>query len=214
MRDYLKPNWLSLLVVAPLLLAHAHPGNVDKYGCHRDVVRENRHCHAERAKIEPPRLFDAAHPPLVGEEGVFSGPPKWVTDGDTLRVWVKGRHMEVRLADIDAPERDQPHGWQSKLQLIDLVRGQQIVLVPRDVDQYGRIVARVWAGDVDVNRELVKAGAAWFYPEYAEDESLYYEEQKARQSKLGLWALASEERIEPWEWRRRSREEPQGRPER
>ena len=202
-------NWLSILVAAPLLLAYAHPGGVDKYGCHRDALRESRHCHPARAKIKAPRPFDAAHPPRAGEEGVFDGPLQWVTDGDSVRVLVRGRDMEVRLADVDAPEREQPHGWQSKLQLIDLVRGQHVVLVPRDVDRYGRVVARVWVGDLDVNRELVKRGAAWFYPEYAEDESLYDDEQEARKSKLGLWLLPAQDRLEPWEWRRRARDQAQ-----
>jgi endonuclease YncB( thermonuclease family) len=156
--------------------------------------------HADTVDNKPSR-------PIAGAEGVFDGPVTWVTDGDSLYVRVRGRDMEVRLADVDAPERDQPYGWSSKLKLLDLVRNRHLVLAPRDVDRYGRVVARVWAGEMDVNRELVKQGAAWFYPEYAEDESLYNEEQRARDRKLGLWALPAEQRIEPSEWRRRKRDE-------
>lgn len=144
--------------------------------------------------------------PRGGEEGVFDGPVTWVTDGDSLRVLVKGRHMEVRLADVDAPEREQPYGWQAKLELIDLVRDRHVVIVPRDVDRYGRVVARVWVGDLDVNRELVRRGAAWFYSQYAQDEALYYAEQEARDAQRGLWALPVAERMEPWHWRARARQ--------
>lgn len=192
----------GIAVLVPLALADAHPGHVNRKGCHFDRAANERHCHPERAK-EP---TEAHAPPKPGDEGVFDGPLVWVSDGDTLRVLVRGGEMEVRLADIDAPERDQPHGWASKLALIDLVRGQHIVLRPRDVDQYGRVVAHVWVHDLDINRELVRRGAAWFYPEYAESDALYQEEQGARSAKAGLWALPADQHVEPWEWRRRVRE--------
>lgn len=185
----------------PLALCDAHPGHVNRKGCHFDRAANERHCHPERATAPT----GTHEPPKPGDEGVFDGPLVWVSDGDTLRVLVRGREMEVRLADIDAPERDQPHGWASKLALIDLVRGQHLVLKPRDVDQYGRVVAHVWVGDLDINRELVRRGAAWFYPEYAESDALYEEEGIARNAKVGLWALPASERVEPWEWRRRAR---------
>jgi len=178
---------------------------LDQHGCHWDASKKARHCHQDAAG-NAARALQRSVPPKAGEEGILDGPLLWVTDGDSLRVLVKGRDMEVRLADIDAPERNQPHGWESKLQLIDLVRGKHIVLAPLDVDSYGRVVARVWAGELDVNRELVKRGAAWFYPEYARDEELYLEEQRARNARVGLWALPLEQRQEPWTWRRQARE--------
>jgi endonuclease YncB( thermonuclease family) len=194
-----------LLLFVPLFVSHAHPGRVNPQGCHQDAAAAKRHCHAERAVA--PQKSERVAAPRAGEEGVFDGAIAWITDGDTIHALVKGRDMEVRLADVDAPERDQPHGWASKLQLLDLVRGKHVVLEPRDVDRYGRVVAKVWVGDLDVNRELVKRGAAWFYPEYAEDETLYYDEQRARAATLGLWSLPADQRVEPWEWRRRKRAE-------
>lgn len=191
----------AVAVLLPLSLSDAHPGQVNRKGCHFDKAARERHCHSERATGGT----GAPTVPKSGDEGVFDGPLAWVGDGDTLRVLVRGREMEVRLADIDAPERDQPYGWESKLQLIDLVRGQHIVLAPRDVDQYGRVVAYVWVGNLEINRELVKRGSAWFYPEYAASDALYEEEQHARTAKAGLWALPAGERVEPWEWRRRKR---------
>ena len=201
-------SWRSALLPFLLLIcvsAGAHPGALDAQGCHWDAAKKARHCH-QQAAGDASRALQRSTVPKAGEEGILDGRLLWVTDGDSLRVLVKGRDMEVRLADIDAPERDQPHGWESKLQLIDLVRGKHIVFAPLDVDGYGRIVARVWAGEIDVNRELVKRGAAWFYPEYARDEELYLEEQRARDAKLGLWALPLEQRQEPWTWRRQGRE--------
>lgn len=204
MRRFFTTVISSAALFAPVGALHAHAGDVDAHGCHYEKAANRRHCHPERATSKE----RGAHlrPPKPGEEGVFDGPLAWVSDGDTLRVRVRGREMDVRLADVDAPERDQPYGWQAKLALIDLVRDAHLVLVPRDVDQYGRVVAYAWAGDLEINRELVKRGAAWFYAEYAQSDDLYNVEKQARATKIGLWALPAHERVEPWEWRRRERE--------
>jgi endonuclease YncB( thermonuclease family) len=191
------------LAVALLLLsfagaASAHRGEVDSNGCH-ETGAGKRHCHPERARVANP---DPARRPRAGEEGVFDGPLLWVTDGDSLRVMIRGRDTEVRLADVDAPEREQPYGWHAKLQLIELVRDKPLLVVPRDVDQYGRIVGWVWAGDVAINQEMVARGSAWFYSKYADGDAFQHIEKEARDANRGLWALPVKDRKEPWVWRR------------
>lgn len=58
---------------------------------------------------------------------------------------------------------------------------------------------------VDVNLQQVKAGVAWWYRDYAkeqspEDRRLYEQaEQQARMQRVGLWRDA--EPIPPWDWR-------------
>lgn len=145
--------------------------------------------------------------PPLDEEGVFTGVVRWVLDGDTLQVLVRGRTMDVRLADVDAPERSQPYGWEAALALIDLVRNRIVRVAPYDVDRYGRVVAHVYLGERDVGHELVQQGAAWFYSRYASKGELYDVEQQARAAKRGLWALTTADRVEPWEWRRRQRQQ-------
>lgn len=149
--------------------------------------------------------FDPAHPPHAGDEGVFFGPLVRVKDGDSLVVKVQGVAMDFRLAEIDAPELDQPYGRNAKQELVSLASGAQLVIVPLDTDRYGRTVAHVWNGNSNLNTELVKRGAAWFYSEYARSEALYDVEQLARDAKLGLWALPLRDRVEPWVWRERAR---------
>jgi endonuclease YncB( thermonuclease family) len=126
----------------------------------------------------------------------------WVIDGDGLRVEANDTAEEIRLADIDAPERDQSYGWQATLELIDLVRDREILVTPRDVDHYGRIVADIEIDGRNVSRELVGRGAAWFNSKYARDETLYRVEQSARDARRGLWALPVGQRVEPWVWRK------------
>lgn len=184
--------------------AFAHPGRVDPRGCHQDAAAHTKHCHPERSRASAPAL-DSAHAPRPGDEGVFHGPLVRVADGDTLTAKVQGVAMEFRLAEIDAPELRQPYGEAAKRELVELVTGQYLVIRPVDTDRYGRTVAHVWAGTVQVNQELVRRGAAWFYDAYSRGDALYVVEQEARKAGRGLWALPLRDRVEPWVFRRERR---------
>jgi micrococcal nuclease len=145
--------------------------------------------------------FDPKHPPRAGDEGVFYGPLVRVKDGDSLVVKIQGVAMDFRLADIDAPELDQPYGRDAKKELVALASGRQLVLMPIDTDRYGRTVAHIWADGAYLNMEQVKRGAAWFYAEFARGSMLYDVEQEARKGRRGLWALPLKDRVEPHVWR-------------
>jgi endonuclease YncB( thermonuclease family) len=175
----------------------AHSGAVDREGCHRDSTSEQQHCH------EAVKGFSESRPPRPGDEGVFFGPVVHVIDGDSFSARIQGVVMEFRLSDIDAPESDQPYGNKSTQLLRSLLQRRDVVLVYRDVDSYGRIVVQVWVDSQNVNREVVRRGAAWFNTKYALDDAVFNIEQEARDAKRGLWALPLADRIEPWEWRRR-----------
>lgn len=195
----MKMRWCLValsLTGAPSLWSH--PGGVDEKGCHKHSATGLRHCHAERAVAQ-----DEQAPPSPGDEGVFFGPYVAIVDGDSFKAKIQGVVMDFRLEGVDAPERDQAFGEQSREILRSLIEGRELVLVPSDTDRYGRTVVRVWVGALAVNRELVARGAAWFDPEYSSDDGLYREELAARDAQRGLWALPFEQRIEPWEWRRR-----------
>lgn len=188
---YAAAGWLACS------LSLAHPGGVDADGCHVESRTQQRHCHA-------PKSIDTAKVPRPGDEGVLFGPLLSVKDGDSFVARIQGYSMEFRLAGIDAPEFDQPFAQQSRETLMRLIGDEQCVLVPMDTDRYGRTVAHLWVGDTYVNGEMVRAGAAWFYPQFAQDDALYRLENEARDAKRGLWGLPGEP-VEPWEWRRRAR---------
>src|SRR5437868_6221464 len=187
------------------LVAFAHPGGVDANGCHKDSSNGSQHCHAYRANANKKPTYNAEHPPKAGDEAVFYGPFVSVTDGDTFKAKIQGVVMDFRMESIDAPEHDQPYGEKSKAELLSVIRGQPLVLVPSDTDRYGRTIVRAWVGKLDVNRELIKRGAAWFDSEYSKDNLLFDDESRARDAKRGLWALALKERVEPWIWRKERR---------
>lgn len=92
--------------------------------------------------------FDPARPPRAGDEGVFYGPLVRVQDGASLIAKIQGVKMEIRLAEIDAPERDQPYGSEAKQVLVSLApAGQQLVIMTLyEVEQQARNAKRgLWA---------------------------------------------------------------------
>ena len=123
-----------------------------------------------------------------------------VKDGDSLVVDSSGREVEVRLADIDTPEFNQPRGVEAKEALRSLVDGKNVRLELIGGDAYRRIVARVFVDSVDVNAELVRRGLAWVRRAYDPAPSLVALEDGARQAELGLWA--DEDPVPPWIWRK------------
>ncbi|RSM22600.1 thermonuclease family protein [Aeromonas salmonicida] len=133
-----------------------------------------------------------------------------VYDGDTFTCLSDAKQqMKVRMAEIDTPESKQPYGTKSKQALSDLVFGKHVGLKVQDTDRYGRIVARVYVGSIDVNEQLVAKGAAWVYRQYNKDKSLIVIENQATASKRGLWSLPESERMPPWEWRKAGRNQRQ-----
>jgi endonuclease YncB( thermonuclease family) len=202
MRCFLAALLAALAIASS---AHAHPGGLDKEGCHRDKAARQKHCHPERLRAKRLATCNLGHAPKTGEEGVFFGPLVRVLDGDTFDAKVQGVVMDFRLAEIDAPESTQPYGSKSRDELARLVKGKQLVIVPTDTDRYGRTVAFLWTDGVCINAELVRRGAAYFYDEYASDDFLYQIEKEARAAQRGVWALPPKDRIPPQIWRKERR---------
>ncbi len=126
-----------------------------------------------------------------------------VSDGDTFTCFTdENEQIKVRLAEIDAPEMNQPYGSNAKQSLYEIISSEMVKLDVQDTDSYGRTVARVTRVDgLDVNAQQIKIGAAWTYPQYLKDKSLLVLEAQAKSKKLGLWALPASDQLPPWEWR-------------
>ena len=65
---------------------------------------------------------------------------------------------------------------------------------------YDRVVGLILAF-YDVSEAMVKAGAAWEYPQYNRDPEIPVLEAQARAGRFGLWAAPAP--IAPWDWRHR-----------
>ena len=130
---------------------------------------------------------------------MHAAPVIGVSDGDTLTVLSRGRPVKVRLANIDAPEKQQAFGTRSKQSLSELCFGRDATLKSSNKDRYGRTVAVVHCGDVNVNVAQVSRGMAWVYRQYNRDASLPAVEAMARLSRSGLWS--DPDPLAPWQFR-------------
>lgn len=151
-------------------------------------------------------LFSVLLFPLSVHSEQLTGRVVAIADGDTLTILDESRkQIKIRLAEIDTPESRQPYGNKAKQELSALAFGKTAIVKVQDIDRYRRIVGRVYVDGVDVNAELVRRGAAWVYPQYVRDRSLFDLEYEARTNKRGLWKLPESERVPPWEWRKAKR---------
>ncbi len=111
-----------------------------------------------------------------------------------------GKGERIRLHGIDCPEKRQAFGKRAKQFTSTLVFGRTATVQVMDRDRYGRTVGEVLLPDGrSLNRELVRAGFAWMYRRYTNDQSLSDLEEEARVAQRGLWA--DQNPIPPWEWR-------------
>ena len=130
-----------------------------------------------------------------------------IADGDTVTVLDSSNiQFKIRLMGIDAPEKKQAFGNKSKESLSALVFNKQVTVEYNKKDKYGRTVGKILVDGVDANLEQIKAGMAWHYKKYQneqapDDRSLYVQaEEKARAGKLGLWI--DTEPTPPWDFRK------------
>jgi endonuclease YncB( thermonuclease family) len=129
-----------------------------------------------------------------------------VIDGDTIHVGPD----KYRLAGIDAPEFRQECtdmdgkkyacGRKAKRELEWLIGFSSVRCSSSGTDRYGRILGTCYAGDTNLNAEMVRSGWAVAYRNF----SVRYvpEEREAKNRKAGVW---QGEFDYPWDWRWRKR---------
>ncbi|WP_199304706.1 MULTISPECIES: thermonuclease family protein [unclassified Coleofasciculus] len=128
-------------------------------------------------------------------------------DGDDVTVNQGTKQFRIRLACIDAPEREQkPWGDRSANRLKQLlVPGQSVRLRVVNTDKSGRTVAEVYRGNQSVNLQMVKEGQAVVYPQHLNNcpatKNQYLQAQAAaKKQRLGFWNQAQP--MMPWDFRR------------
>ena len=132
-----------------------------------------------------------------------------VADGDTVTVLDEQKtQYKIRLQGIDAPERAQAFGNQSKQSLHEMVHGKRVTVDYQKKDKYGRVVGKLMLDNTDVCLEQVKRGMAWHYKQYAneqpkQDQEQYAQaEKKAQAESIGIWKDKSP--TPPWDFRKQA----------
>lgn len=138
----------------------------------------------------------------LGSDLNFVRGKAYVIDGDSIRC----RGLEIRLADLDAPEFDQiAYNHEGKIlrqgalvrsALIKKIGGKLIEVWIDKSDYYGRKVGTVYCDGENINLWLIRRGfaVAAFSNKYAKAEIW------AKEKKLGMWGMKTH--INPKEWRR------------
>jgi endonuclease YncB( thermonuclease family) len=139
---------------------------------------------------------------------IIPGKVVGITDGDTLTLLdEKQTQYRIRVSGIDTPERGQTFGHVASENLAKLAFGQLAAADCQKLDRYGRWVCVVRVNGMDVGLSQIKAGLAWHYKKYANeqtpmDRELYAKaEQEAKAAGIGLWK--DMDPTPPWDWRKR-----------
>ena len=135
-----------------------------------------------------------------------------VVDGDTVEVTRPAAIgcitiQKIRVRGVDAPEKAQAYGKAAARFTAGFLFNQSVRVVVKEKDRYGRWVADLCRGKskyMCVSYQLVRQGWAWWYRQYEpKDTVLKRAEEKAKKSKLGLWA--GKDPQAPWDWRKARR---------
>lgn len=146
----------------------------------------------------------------IAQADLITGRVVGVADGDTITILDNtNTQHKIRLAGIDAPEKNQAFGTASKQSLSDMVFGREVEIDWQKHDRYGRTVGKVIINGIDANLKQIKRGMAWFYKRYQNELSPQVRqdysdsEEIARKNKVGLWADGYS--MPPWDFRQMKR---------
>ena len=129
-----------------------------------------------------------------------------VIDGDTIKINGK----KIRLSGIDAPELKQQCSNESGLyscgelskSILDSIElpGVNIRCTYLNKDKYGRILGTCFRGSIEINKWLVRSGAAVAYKKYS--KKYLADEKYAKDKNNGIW---NGDFIRPEEWRKKNK---------
>ena len=135
----------------------------------------------------------------------FEGTVVKVLDGDTYDVEVNGTKLRCRLMNVDAPEKDQFYGQNSKSYAENLLYGKMCEVRLVATDFYKRHVVEIIVNGESVDSLLISKGLAWRNPYFCTKANLESVELQAKQAGLGLWFCKNP--TAPWIWRNYNRKQ-------
>lgn len=198
---------LLLFIPASTSAALARPGELNRFDCHFQLMSGNYACNQNQLDGKfYARQIDMARDRINGKNILDSFVAKVVavTDGDTLKVMRSGEVVQVNLAGIDCPEKKQPFWGEAKRFTLDVTIGKKVILRNKGIGNEGLPIFEVILPDGrSLNKELIKAGLAWWFIGNSRDKLLGDMEKRARVQKVGLWE--NDTPLPPWEFRKGER---------
>jgi micrococcal nuclease len=125
-----------------------------------------------------------------------------VYDGDTVELKNADGKLKLRLADIDAPERNQAYGQKARRALMKLCKGSDISINVElaGKDKYNRHLGKLQCNQIDVSVYMAAHGYAWYNEKYSDNLAVKNAAATARRDGIGLWS--ADKPLPPWVWRR------------
>lgn len=126
-----------------------------------------------------------------------------IYDGDTITILVDGNKEKIRFYGIDAPEKKQSYGIESRDFVRHKIMDREVKVKIVNTDKYGRKIGKIYYNNGKyLNLESVKGGYSWWYKYYARNEyDLEGAQKKAKKYKKGLWKEKNP--INPYEYRKK-----------
>ena len=130
-----------------------------------------------------------------------------VLDGDTYKaeIVIKGEKqiITVRCNGIDAPEKGQDYGDESREFLSQLILNRPVIMQFEKKDVYNRYLCKTGVktpcGNILVEKAMLDAGCAWHFVKYSNSAELQSIEDSARYRRVGLWKKPGAQ--PPWKFR-------------
>lgn len=124
-------------------------------------------------------------------------------DGDNIILIQQGVKTKLHLACIDAPELEQAAGQRSRKALKAILDGQPFQYRVINKDRYGRLLSELKVGGLDVNRQMVAQGNAFYVnPSGKGCEGFAEAEAQAKENHLGVWQTQLQREPPPRQFRR------------
>ncbi len=130
-----------------------------------------------------------------------------IADGDTLTLLVGRQPYKIQIVAIDAPERYQTWGDQSRTNLSRLTLNRTAVANCSRLERLDHQACQVTVNDIDIGLQQIREGMAWWlrqdaHAQSTDDQSAYESsELMAKMRRMGLWGETNP--VPPWEFRGR-----------
>ncbi len=130
-----------------------------------------------------------------------------VTDGDTfVGLSDGGDTLTYTVYGIEAPEIDQPQGYEARKYLYNMILQRRVEVTPKGgtAPEGLRVIATTRDND-DVADLMLRSGYAWYRNDSLSELRYIRAQRFAQEEGIGIWS--SPDHIAPWEWRKRHAKE-------
>ncbi len=128
-----------------------------------------------------------------------------IIDGDTfMGLREKGDTLVCHIYCIEAPEIEQPQGFEARKCLHQAIFQQRVDISPKGylaADELRAVV--VTPNKEDVADLMLRSGYAWYHNDTVNEIRYRQAERYAQEDVVGIWSQP--DRIAPWEWRKHPR---------